>query len=961
MRVWRGKILLLVSVFFMILMACTGANVWAEDETISISISDDSVVMNLMQGEFGEESQIITAWTSNEAGYTVGMRTTGTSSALTNVTDDDYTIPTFTLPTGTESIPVDELGGGYGYSIDGGENYLPVPEPSALKATTLFKTNSAGQNQHELTFGVNVPMGTTAGTYTNTFVIEIVSNLEPCAMESICYFGNGDDGDGVMEDQENVASNSSVMLTPSNFSKPGYGFLGWNTEMDGTGTNYGPSQTITVGDLSEEGLQLYAKWVQSAGDLQGWRGCETMNVGDVTALTDTRDGNTYAVAKYADGKCWMMENLRLDLSDTDVTITAQNTNKPKTEFMTAANAHPASSDSFCAGNNAGCVDRVLHNTNNINRSKPASSTTNDSNSSWYSYGVYYNYYTATAGNGGFSLDTKGAQVNGDICPVGWRLPTGYTKSNDLGTLDVAYGGTGVKQETDEEGALASERWRAYPLNQIYSGEQKESSGYNRGKSAGMNSASNYTSTSVYNLWVRAAGVSMTGNNTSKLRGQTVRCLAKDVIDIVGNVHYESNGGTGTMADQTDVNFATAVASNNQYTRANYRFTGWNTNANGSGVAISEGGALDTAGTTLHLSDGDTMTLYAMWQPIYRVVYAGNGADAGSMASVTQEDVPSSFNLIASNYSKNGYGFAGWSADANAGTKLLNHESVTVYGPNQVVKLDNTFTSNADANNQITLYAVWLAEDTTDTLQSFNSTRCSSMSTGDYLALRDERDGDVYAVSKLVDGHCWITENLRLDPSATAFSATNTNVPTANFVNEAPLSQDSTTLCNADSSACIDQVLFNANNINRSLTATPNTNNDSSSWYSYGIMYGWYTATAGKGDYAKSSGNVAGDICPAGWRLPTGGTSGEFVSLANAVGGSTDTAKNNNLLAFPNNFIYSGDYNYNVSGGRGTYGRYWSATPVNNVKAYRLGVAISNGATPSGSWNKWDAFAVRCIK
>ena len=961
MRVWRGKILLLVSVFFMILMACTGANVWAEDETISISISDDSVVMNLMQGEFGEESQIITAWTSNEAGYTVGMRTTGTSSALTNVTDDDYTIPTFTLPTGAESIPVDELGGGYGYSIDGGENYLPVPEPSALKATTLFKTNSAGQNQHELTFGVNVPMGTTAGTYTNTFVIEIVSNLEPCAMESICYFGNGDDGDGVMEDQENVASNSSVMLTPSNFSKPGYGFLGWNTEMDGTGTNYGPSQTITVGDLSEEGLQLYAKWVQSAGDLQGWRGCETMNVGDVTALTDTRDGNTYAVAKYADGKCWMMENLRLDLSDTDVTISAQNTNKPTSDFITAANAHPASSDTFCSGNNAGCVDRVLYNTNNMNRELTPSYSANNSSSSWYSYGAYYNYYTATAGNGGYSLTTRGAQVNGDICPIGWRMPTAYTKTNDLGNLDTKYGGTGTSQSEEPLGSMASERWRAYPLNYIYSGEYRDGAGYNRGNSTGMNSASNYTAISTYNLWVRSAGVSMTGNNTSKLRGQTVRCLARDTIDITGNVHYEGNGGTGTVADQTNVNFANAVASSNQFTRANYRFTGWNTSANGSGVAVSEGGALDTAATTLHLSDGDTMTLYAMWQPIYRVVYAGNGADAGSMASVTQEDVTSSFNLIASNYSKNGYGFAGWSADANAGTKLLNHESVTVYGPNQWITLDNAFLSNADANNQITLYAVWLAEDTTDTLQSFNSTRCSSMSTGDYLALRDERDGDVYAVSKLVDGHCWITENLRLDPSATAFSATNTNVPTANFVNEAPLSQDSTTLCNADSSACIDQVLFNANNINRSLTATPNTNNDSSSWYSYGIMYGWYTATAGKGDYAKSSGNVAGDICPAGWRLPTGGTSGEFVSLANAVGGSTDTAKNNNLLAFPNNFIYSGDYNYNVSGGRGTYGRYWSATPVNNVKAYRLGVAISNGATPSGSWNKWDAFAVRCIK
>ncbi len=961
MRVWRGKILLLVSVFFMILMACTGANVWAEDE-ISVSLSSSVVEMNLLQGEFGEESQTVTASTTNTAGYTVGLRTTGESSALINVSDDSYTIPTFVLPSGADSIPVDELSGGYGYSIDGGEHYLPVPEPTAVKATTLFKTTSAGTEQYDLTFGVNVPMGTTAGTYTNTFVIEAVVNLEPCAMESICYFGNGDDGDGVMEDQEDVTSNSSVMLRPSNFSKPGYGFVGWNTSMDGLGTNYGPSQTITVGDLSEEGLQLYAKWVQSAGDLQGWRGCETMNEGDVTALTDTRDGSTYAVAKYADGKCWMMENLRLDLSDTDVTISAQNTNKPTSDFMTAANAHPASSDSFCAGNNAGCVDRVLYNTNNMNRELTPSYSANNSSSSWYSYGAYYNYYTATAGNGGYGLSTKGAQVNGDICPMGWRLPTGYAKSNDLGVLDVAYGGTGVKQETGSEGALASERWRAYPLNQIYSGEQKESSSYNRGNSAGMSSASNYTSTSVYNLWVRAAGVSMTGNNTSKLRGQTVRCLARDTIDIVGNVRYESNGGTGTMAEQTNVNFATATASSNQYTRANYRFTGWNTNANGSGVAISEGGALDTAATTLQLSDGDTMTLYAMWQPIYRVVYAGNGADAGSMASVTQEDVTSSFNLIASNYSKNGYGFAGWSADANAGTKLLNHESVTVYGPNQVVKLDNTFTSNADANNQITLYAVWLPADTTDTMQSFSNTRCTAMNTGEYLALRDERDNDVYAVSKLADGHCWMTENLRLMPSAVAFSTTNTNGPTADFITEAVTSQDSNTLCNTDSSACIDQVLFNANDINRgnNLTPSPSVNGIIYSWYSYGVMYGWYTATAGNGNYDMASGNVAGDICPAGWRLPTGGGSGEYVSLTNAVGGANNMEKNNNLLAFPNNFIYSGDYNYNTSGGRGTYGRYWSATPNGKAKAFRLGVASNNWVTPDGSWNKWDAFAVRCV-
>ena len=72
--------------------------------------------------------------------------------------------------------------------------------------------------------------------------------------------------------------------------------------------------------------------------------------------------------------------------------------------------------------------------------------------------------------------------------------------------------------------------------------------------------------------------------------------------------------------------------------------------------------------------------------------------------------------------------------------------------------------------------MWLPADTTDTMQSFSSTRCTAMNTGEYLALRDERDNDTY---------------------------------------EAPLSQDSNTLCNTDSSACIDQVLFNANDINRS--------------------------------------------------------------------------------------------------------------------------------------------------
>lgn len=957
MRVRRGEVFLVILLSLTLTCFCSSAVFAAND--VSISISDDTAAMNLLPGQFTEETQVITASTTSAAGYTIGLRTTGPSSSLVHTSNNNYTIPTFTLPSGAESIPVSNLGSGYGFSIDNGANYRPLPEPTALDAITLFETSSAGSHTHNLTFGVKAPANSVAGVYENTFLIVIVPNLEPCAAETICYFGNNDDGNGVMPDQS-VTSNSDVTLIPSNFSRPGYGFKGWNTAIDGTGTNYGPNQTITVGDLTTEGLQLYAMWVPSAGDLQGWRGCETMSEGDITALTDTRDGNTYAIAKYADGKCWMMENLRLNLSDTNVVISDSNTNKPTSSFITDANAHPASSDNFCTGNNSGCVTRIYHNTNNINRNLTPAYDTNDSSSSWYSYGVYYNYYTATAGNGGYSFATGGATVNGDICPAGWKLPTAYTRNDEFAKLDLAYNGTGNNQTTEPTGSAASARWRSYPLNYIYSGEQNGTSGYNRGISAGMNSASNGGAARSINLWVRSAAVSMVNNSTAKSRGQTVRCVVKDISNIIGDVHYDANGGTGTMADEEDVNFAAAIAANNQFAKTNYEFVNWNTSANGDGVTILEGGALEEAAVQLGLTSGDTLTLYAIWRPVYHIVYAGNGADTGSMASATQDRSTNNFNLWAPNYAKNGYGFVGWSADSTAATKLINHQDVTIYGPSQNMKLDNEFISNADANHQITLYAVWLAADATDTLQTFNISRCSNMSTGDLLALTDERDSETYTVAKLADGNCWITENLRLDPSTVTFTTTNTNSPTTAFINETPTSQTATTLCNTDNSACVDKVMFNANNLDRTLTASPSTNNNASSWYGYGIMYGWYTATAGNGVFEMSSGNVSGDICPAGWRLPIGGTVGEYADLVNALTGSSVAETNNNLLAFPNNFVYSGDYNYNTSGGRSTYGRYWSATPNGKTKAFRLGVSIGDGATPVGSWNKWDAFAVRCI-
>lgn len=947
--------IILSSVFTILASLIFGSQVVFADDSITLSISPNVAELDLMPGNYGYTNQTLTVSTTNPTGYKITMETTGTSTALVETSDPTLTIPTFTLESGQTSIPVADLGYGYGYSLDGGSTYYPVPALSTV--TKIFSNNTAGTSTHTLTFGAKINVNTTAGTYANSFILYATANLSACDPGYICYYGNGDDGTGTMDDQF-AGSNTETYLIAPNYSRSGYGFAGWNTEPDGGGTNYGPSQTITTGDLSEEGLRLYANWVASAGNLQGWQGCDSMNSGDVTALTDTRDGNTYAVAKHPDNQCWMMENLRLDLSNSQVGISDLSTNKPTAAFATAANNHPASTNNFCESTspNAACVNQLLFNTNNTNRSLTASYDANDDSSSWYSwysYGNYYNWYTATAGNGTYSFSTAGASVEGDICPAGWHLPSGYEGSGDLSKLDILLGGNGRNQST----AASSNRWRSYPLNFIFSGEQRGSTGHNRDVSGGYATRNTSNSQRAINFWLQKTAINIYSNSNLKPRGQSVRCIASETYSVNGDIHYDSNGGSGTMADQTNTNLATAVAANNAFTKQNAEFVSWNTKADGTGTVVMEGGSVANAAHDMRIVEGGTLTLYAIWRTIYSIGYDGNGADAGTM-SIVHTNLGNRQELVASNFSKSGYGFAGWSTDPNAAAKLASGQAVTIYGPNERITINSAFTANADTNGRITLYATWLEADANDTLQTFDVTKCSALSVGDVLALTDTRDNDTYLVAKLADNNCWMTENLRFDPSSTTLSNANTHFPTATFITEATTASSATILCNTDDSACIDQILYNNNNLNRNLTASESANNNSSSWYSYGMMYGWYAATAGNGTYAMTSGNVAGDICPTGWRLPTGGNTGEYVALNTAINGGSTTSSAG-LLTFPANFIYSGDYNYNKAGGRGSYGRYWSATPNGTDTAYRFGNTATN-VTPAGSWNKWDAFAVRCM-
>ena len=189
-------------------------------------------------------------------------------------------------------------------------------------------------------------------------------------------------------------------------------------------------------------------------------------------------------------------------------------------------------------------------------------------------------------------------------------------------------------------------------------------------------------------------------------------------------------------------------------------------------------------------------------------------------------------------------------------------------------------------------------------------------------LTDTRDNNTYTVSKLADGKCWMTQNLRI--AGKTITPADSDV-TSNYT--IPASYISGFSSYDTSNAYVD--------------------ND-------GGFYTWYTATAGTGTYSLSTNgqNTTVSICPKGWRLPTGGNSSEFKTIYNNYSSSSALRSN------PVNLTLSGNVYSSSRYGQGSYGRYWSSTVYSSYQAYTLGLNASFVTHEGG--NEYDGFSVRCI-
>lgn len=193
------------------------------------------------------------------------------------------------------------------------------------------------------------------------------------------------------------------------------------------------------------------------------------------------------------------------------------------------------------------------------------------------------------------------------------------------------------------------------------------------KSAGTFSRSGYT----FTKWnTKADGTGTSYNAGATYTGNANLTLYAQWASSTYTVTYNANGGSGTTEAQTKTYGVALTLQQNGFTRTGYRFTGWNTAADGSGTAYAAGGTY-TANAAV--------TLNAQWTlETYPVTYDGNGAESGSVEAQTKTwGAP--LVLRSNAFVRRGFAFAGWNTAADGtgtdyaeGGTYLADEAATLY-------------------------------------------------------------------------------------------------------------------------------------------------------------------------------------------------------------------------------------------------------------------------------------------
>ena len=524
--------------------------------TVQIAVSGDLIIPDLAPGSSSDSNIItITAGSNDAHGYklygTVGssssnytdlrLSSSNTTNVFTNLSSNKANLTNFSDNTWGYSYSTDSgsswVSGSVG-STSSGYNGLPLYNSSNnASGVVLASTSSASETSLQFKIGAKAASTQVSGTYTNTINFIGVGNVVTTTY-SLNYVDASGEGTGLPASLSGQTTNDGVItLSDTTPTRTDYVFKGWcdtNNSSDTTtctGTTYDPGRIYIIPAANQGGtvtVNIYAIWesaipettIANATYMQEVSSCpDTLTTGQVYSIKDSRDEQSYNVAKLADGKCWMITNLNLAGG---TTLDASDSNVPSDNYYTL----PASSKSGFSSDTTAYV----YNSGNT-------TSTCTGSSGCYSY---YSWLAATAGgkdSSGNAVSANGYNAAYSICPKGWRLPTSTTsnanaqsstnwKTGDWYALATAYGANLESNYSQSAATFYNNAGPGTTPNFLLAGGYYNSSFYLGGSDGDYWSSTSYSSAYAYYLYFDPSYVN-SAYRDDRRRGESVRCVYGD--------------------------------------------------------------------------------------------------------------------------------------------------------------------------------------------------------------------------------------------------------------------------------------------------------------------------------------------------------------------------------------------------------------------------------------------------
>ena len=501
-----------------------------------------------------------------------------------------------------------------------------VVETSFITASTTVSRGATAYSGSSMCNAGDVVVG-----FSRSWNLWLDSHGARCAPFAKYYISYNANGSVTTAPTTTTQSVPQEWLTVASYSgvRTGYHFSGWNTANTGLGTDYAVGLEIAPGGNTA----LFAKWTS------------TITYDSNSATSGTVPSPTVAVGTQAQT---LLATNSGTLAKTGYTFTGWNTaaNGSGTNYAAGLTTYSSPGDITLY---AQWKSTITYNTNTATGTVPTAVITKGSAS------------------GTFALNSGAGLTKTGLTFAGWN-----TAANGSGTNYA--GGETYTSSGDITLYAVFRPSISYNAN-----------GANTGSVPATVIGSSITVSDNVGSLVRT-GYTLTGWNTASNGTGTHYNFLASLSPSVGLVLYaewsgnnyaitfNSNGGSGTMADSAIVAGTAKNLTANAFTRTGYSFQGWTTNSNGTGTTYT-----NSQSVTLY---ADTV-LYAKWLGnTYTVTFGNTPGTSGSTnpclcAPDQSFTAGTPFTLNTNVWYRTGYIFAGWSTISGNGSPIVYAERDTV--------------------------------------------------------------------------------------------------------------------------------------------------------------------------------------------------------------------------------------------------------------------------------------------